>query len=98
MFNAVDAFPCGSRSITSTRRPLVASAAAMFTVVVVLPTPPFWFATTNTRVSAGLGRCEVAWTRRARSTCSWAAAAKGVESSSKAGRASSLISAAELGA
>ena len=26
----------------------------MFTVDVVLPTPPFWFATTNTRVAAGL--------------------------------------------
>ena len=27
----------------------------MFTVVVVLPTPPFWLATVRTRVSAGVG-------------------------------------------
>src|SRR5699024_2296407 len=33
---------CGSRSPTRTRCPSRASAAAMLTVVVVLPTPPFW--------------------------------------------------------
>ena len=32
-------------SITSTFMPANASAAARFTVVLVLPTPPFWFAT-----------------------------------------------------
>ena len=37
-------FACGSRSISSTLRPRMASAAARFTAVVVLPTPPFWFA------------------------------------------------------
>ena len=43
--SAVEALPCGSRSTTSTRSPCRASAAARLTVVVVLPTPPFWFAT-----------------------------------------------------
>ena len=51
--SAVDALPCGSRSTTSTRCPSWASAAATFTVVVVLPTPPFWLATTMTRVRVG---------------------------------------------
>ena len=53
--SAVEALPCGSRSITSTRCPSWASAAATFTVVVVLPTPPFWLATTMTRVASGRG-------------------------------------------
>ena len=38
------ALPCGSRSISSTRWPTLARPAARLTVVVVLPTPPFWFA------------------------------------------------------
>src|SRR5574343_1226712 len=38
------ALPCGSRSTMSTRWPTLARPAARFTVVVVLPTPPFWFA------------------------------------------------------
>src|ERR671912_2548061 len=38
------AFPWGSRSTTSVRMPLRASTLARFTTVVVLPTPPFWFA------------------------------------------------------
>ena len=37
----VDAFPCGSRSATSTRYPMSAKAAPRLTAVVVLPTPPF---------------------------------------------------------
>src|SRR5690606_20176431 len=41
------ALPCGSRSTSSVRWPWRASAAARLTVVVVLPTPPFWFATTK---------------------------------------------------
>ena len=45
MPSAVLALPCGSMSMTRTRRPAWANAAATFTVVVVLPTPPFWFAT-----------------------------------------------------
>ena len=53
--SAVEALPWGSRSMTSTRSPCWASAAAMFTAVVVLPTPPFWFATTITRVASGRG-------------------------------------------
>src|SRR5260221_8338226 len=53
--SAVEAFPCGSRSITRTLEPAWASDAAMLTVVVVLPTPPFWLATTITRVLAGRG-------------------------------------------
>ncbi len=51
--SAVDALPCGSLSSTSTCSPACASAAARLTVEVVLPTPPFWFATVITRV---LGR------------------------------------------
>ncbi|COX72032.1 Uncharacterised protein [Mycobacterium tuberculosis] len=39
--NAVLALPWGSRSITSVLRPCTASAAAILTAVVVLPTPPF---------------------------------------------------------
>ena len=41
----VEALPCGSRSISSTRQPIAASAVARLIAVVVLPTPPFWFAT-----------------------------------------------------
>src|SRR3954469_12548901 len=39
------ALPCGSRSTISTRCPTLPRPAARFTVVVVLPTPPFWLAT-----------------------------------------------------
>ena len=49
MPSAVLALPCGSRSITSTCSPCTASAAARFTAVVVLPTPPFWLAMVKTR-------------------------------------------------
>ena len=38
------ALPWGSRSTTSTRWPIWARPAARLTVVVVLPTPPFWLA------------------------------------------------------
>ena len=55
---AVEALPCGSRSMTSTRWPCSARAAAMLTAVVVLPTPPFWLATVMTRVCAA-GRSAV---------------------------------------
>src|SRR4029077_14404261 len=40
----VDALPCGSRSISSTRSPTAARAVARLIAVVVLPTPPFWLA------------------------------------------------------
>src|SRR5690554_7737697 len=40
----VEALPCGSRSRSSTRRPILASAAPRLIAVVVLPTPPFWLA------------------------------------------------------
>src|SRR6267154_27733 len=43
------ALPCGSRSISSTRRRVAARDAARLTAVVVLPTPPFWFAMAMTR-------------------------------------------------
>ena len=36
--------PCGSMSMHSTRWPSSANAAARFSVVVVLATPPFWLA------------------------------------------------------
>src|SRR5690554_1197356 len=42
------ALPCGSRSITSTRRLVATSEAARLMQVVVLPTPPFWFAMAKT--------------------------------------------------
>src|SRR5207248_1791266 len=38
------ALPCGSRSTSRTLRSCAASEAARLTAVVVLPTPPFWFA------------------------------------------------------
>ena len=53
--SAVLALPCGSRSITSTRTPCIASAAATLTVLVVFPTPPFWLATVITRRWVGRG-------------------------------------------
>ena len=37
--------PCGSASISNTFFPSLASPIPTFTVVVVLPTPPFWFTT-----------------------------------------------------
>src|SRR4051812_37806990 len=40
--------PCGSRSAHSTRWPSSARATARFSVVVVLATPPFWFANAMT--------------------------------------------------
>src|ERR1700760_1028132 len=45
----VDALPCGSESISSTRSPTAARAVPRLMAVVVLPTPPFWLATTSTR-------------------------------------------------
>ena len=53
--SAVLALPWGSRSITRTCSPWSASAAAMFTAVVVLPTPPFWLAIVKTRWRSGRG-------------------------------------------
>ena len=49
----VEALPCGSRSITSTRWPSAASAVPRLIAVVVLPTPPFWLAMART---CGSGR------------------------------------------
>ena len=46
------ALACGSMSTTSTRWPACASDAARLTVVVVLPTPPFWFAIARIRFIA----------------------------------------------
>ena len=37
--------PCGSASISNTFLPSLASPMPTFTVVVVFPTPPFWFTT-----------------------------------------------------
>ena len=45
--------PCGSRSITSTRKPCSLKATARFSVVVVFATPPFWFAKTITLCKLG---------------------------------------------
>src|SRR6185369_14289816 len=45
----VEALPCGSESISSTRSPTAARAVPRLMAVVVLHTPPFWLATTSTR-------------------------------------------------
>src|SRR5215467_13944093 len=42
--NDIVLFACGSRSMSSVRLPRRARAAARLIAVVVLPTPPFWFA------------------------------------------------------
>src|SRR5579871_2946233 len=55
MSRAVDAFPCGSRSTTSTWAPCRARQAARLTAEVVLPTPPFWLAMVMTRQAGGRG-------------------------------------------
>ena len=47
--------PAGPGRSTSTSSPCSARAAARFTVVVVLPTPPFWLATVSTRVCGRRG-------------------------------------------
>src|SRR5580704_18232131 len=52
MPSPVLALPWGSRSISSTRFSIAASAVARLIAVVVLPTPPFWFAIAMMR-----GRC-----------------------------------------
>ncbi len=74
MPRAVLALPCGSRSMTSTVLPAWASAAATLTVVVVLPTPPFWFATVMTRVCAGRGTVRPLRVIRFRASAATAAA------------------------
>ena len=38
----IEAFPCGSKSISNVFLPSLPNAAAKFMLVVVLPTPPFW--------------------------------------------------------
>src|SRR3954468_1570987 len=56
--------PCGSKSTRRTLRPYSASAAPRLMVVVVLPTPPFWFARAMIRagpcrwvgIGSGIGR------------------------------------------
>src|SRR5450432_2602374 len=45
----VDALPCGSMSITKVGSPTAARAVPRLMAVVVLPTPPFWLATTRMR-------------------------------------------------
>src|SRR5437868_836851 len=49
------ALPCGSRSTTRTRCPMRPSPAARLTVVVVLPTPPFWLAMQKIRAMCLFG-------------------------------------------
>ena len=44
------ALPCGSRSTSSVLAPCSVREAARLTLVVVLPTPPFWLATAMRRV------------------------------------------------
>src|SRR6185436_1262191 len=45
----LEALPCGSESTSSTFSPTAARAVPRLIAVVVLPTPPFWLATTRTR-------------------------------------------------
>src|SRR3981081_1223799 len=52
MPSPVDALPCGSRSMMSTRSPMAASAVPRLIAVVVLPTPPFWLASEMMRGAA----------------------------------------------
>ena len=66
--------------MTSTFRPAAASAAAMLTVVVVLPTPPFWLETVKTRVFSGLGSCLPSSRSRRLFSCA-SSRAMGLESS-----------------
>src|SRR5580692_9090770 len=49
MPSPVEALPCGSRSISSTRSPTAARAVPRLMAVVVLPTPPFWLDTDKHR-------------------------------------------------
>src|SRR3569833_1989803 len=51
----VEALPCGSISITRVGSPTAAKAVPRLIAVVVLPTPPFWLATTRTRGFWGSG-------------------------------------------
>ena len=60
--------------MTSTVLPAWASAAATLTVVVVLPTPPFWLATVITRVRAGRGTVRPLRVIRLRASAATAAA------------------------
>ncbi len=63
--------------MTRTLLPAWARAAATLTVVVVLPTPPFWFATVITRVRGGRGTVRPLRVIRLRASAA-TAAAKGV--------------------
>src|SRR4029078_12255672 len=56
MPSPVEALPCGSRSTMSTVSPTAASAVPRLMAVVVLPTPPFWFASAKIRGAAACGR------------------------------------------
>src|SRR5579871_3233507 len=56
MPSPVDALPWGSRSTISTVSLTAASAVPRFIAVVVLPTPPFWFAMARMRHRAAARR------------------------------------------
>ena len=56
--------PCGSRSTISTFLPSAATQDERLTAVVVLPTPPFWFAIATifaTRFSSSRGKICSTW-------------------------------------
>ena len=86
MPSAVLALPCGSMSMTRTVSPAWASAAATLTVVVVLPTPPFWLATVRTRVAGGLGKTRPVRAIRLRASSATARASGVSRSASRQGR------------
>src|SRR5689334_661859 len=60
MPSPVEALPCGSMSMTSVGSPTAASAVPRLMAVVVLPTPPFWLATTRIRGLASFMRDQLA--------------------------------------
>src|SRR5471032_328706 len=55
MPSPVEALPWGSMSITRIGSPTAARAVPRLMAVVVLPTPPFWLATTRMRGFFGFG-------------------------------------------
>src|SRR5262245_20218495 len=61
-----DRFAWGSRSISSVSCPRAAREAARLMAVVVLPTPPFWFATAMTRAMGLLFFLQIDLPRRGR--------------------------------
>src|SRR5262249_50237777 len=93
MPNPVEALPCGSRSMISTRSPIAASAVPRLIAVVVLPTPPFWLAIAITRAGGttarvSLGNCRISpeFTLSAMASIRWGRPGPGSFSPGAAGK------------